>query len=607
MASLEDVSIDDIRNHKIDQYKKNGLSYTSELIDEEIVSDMIGAMAQDKNSVQKLYNSLVKSGTNESFAQRIVRKIKELLMNLKLHFVNLNGKYNSAIAKAAKENRPSDSAFSEYLDKINSILSQSFDNLKVTENEGEAKWSINPDFAKKYDKWNKKNIGFAFKVGTTSEALQSIGVDDKSIYWDASKILKIKKDHPKMTDNVIKQVPNILETPVLIMESLTVKDRLTLFGEVYDESNNPVLAVLELNPKDKYGQSLSIIKIASAYGKDTNPQRLINNSKVLYVNKNGINRWLSVNRLKLPLPSFSTDSTNTIPQNDTIVNDSISKNGENDTKFSIRETDSGEKIVVIDTDQGIFLNTDEKEQIKIATKYMNDNFKNKHLPLSDYNVVVVDKTGINKYRYLLNKVEKSINKAKFKASTELDNLLRAAEYSYSSKDHKAHDFAEYGFDYYTVKFVVGGQMFEGRIDIGVSPKGATFYGMNKIKRVTDNSSLVLANLVLEDTQSSHRNSLINNNISQNDTIVNNSISENGENDTRFSLKEDVDKIPGVAYNNTKKLSEHNEYEDFMPSGAMGKEIRNKVIQSFVWKRSGNSRLLFRRLSHESFLCKPNKL
>ena len=76
----------------------------------------------------------------------------------------------------------------------------------------------------------------------------------------------------KITDSVIKQVPNILENSVLIMESLTVPDRLTLFGEVYDAKNNAVLAVLELNPKDKNGRALSIIKIASAYGKDTNPQ-----------------------------------------------------------------------------------------------------------------------------------------------------------------------------------------------------------------------------------------------------------------------------------------------------------------------------------------------
>lgn len=197
------------------------------------------------------------------------------------------------------------------------------------ESESVRMYSINQNFANKFDKWDKKSIGFAFNIGTTSKILQSIGIDEKAIYWDASKILKIQKDHPQMTDSVIKQVPNILENPVLIMESLTVPDRLTLFGEVYDAKNNAVLAVLELNPKDKNGRALSIIKIASAYGKDTNPQGLINKSKILYTNKNRINRWLSVNRLQLPLPSYSTDSKNSISENQNAVKDIIRKNYKN--------------------------------------------------------------------------------------------------------------------------------------------------------------------------------------------------------------------------------------------------------------------------------------
>ncbi len=113
-----------------------------------------------------------------------------------------------------------------------------------------------------------------------------------------------------MTESVIKQVPNILEDPVLIMESHTVSGRITLFGEVYDAAGAPVLAVLELNPTDTNGHALNIIKIASAYGKDTNPQGLINKSKILYVdaNKNRTNRWLTVNRLQLPLPSTTIGS-----------------------------------------------------------------------------------------------------------------------------------------------------------------------------------------------------------------------------------------------------------------------------------------------------------
>lgn len=92
---------------------------------------------------------------------------------------------------------------------------------------------------------------------------------------------------------------------------------MTLFGEVYDQKNEPVLAVLLLNPTDRGGNSINILKVASAYGKDTNAQGLIDNSKILYVepNKKRTQNWLSVNRLQLPLPSSSYGFVNTIVAN----------------------------------------------------------------------------------------------------------------------------------------------------------------------------------------------------------------------------------------------------------------------------------------------------
>lgn len=182
----------------------------------------------------------------------------------------------------------------------------------------DVRFSINPEFEKKYDQWDKKTSGFSFRVGTTSKVLQQLGVDNRKIWWDASKIKKIKVDHPAMTDTVIKQVPNILENPILVMESKTKEGSLTLFGEVYDQKNNPVLAVLLLNPTDRGGNSINILKVASAYGKDTNPQSLINSSKILYVepNKKRTQNWLSVNRLQLPLPSSSYGFINTIVANE---------------------------------------------------------------------------------------------------------------------------------------------------------------------------------------------------------------------------------------------------------------------------------------------------
>lgn len=203
---------------------------------------------------------------------------------------------------------------------------------------GSVKYSIDKGFAKEYDNWDKKSDKISFSVGSTSSVLRKLGVDNKKITWDSSKIIKIKNKHPEMTDIIIKQVPNILENPIIVMKSNTVNGRLVLFGDVYDSKNNPVLVALELNPTDRGGKSLNVIKVASAYGKEKNLQNFINKSKILYVepNKKRTHMWLKVNRLQLPLLSSSTYGffNNSISQNSKNVN---TKNDEssNDIKYSM--------------------------------------------------------------------------------------------------------------------------------------------------------------------------------------------------------------------------------------------------------------------------------
>ena len=164
-------------------------------------------------------------------------------------------------------------------------------------------YMINPKFEQEYDAWDGKNRHKSFKIGTTSEALKSIGVEDRTIKWDSPKIIKIKEQHPEMTDQVIKQVPHVLEYPILVMQSKTHASRITMFGEIRDAKGDPVLAILELHPTDNKGLELDEIKLASAYGKSTNPQRFINTSTILYVdpNKNRTNTWLRESRLQLPI------------------------------------------------------------------------------------------------------------------------------------------------------------------------------------------------------------------------------------------------------------------------------------------------------------------
>ena len=107
----------------------------------------------------------------------------------------------------------------------------------------------------------------------------------------------------------IKQVPEIVENPILILKSKSVEGRLVLFGEAYDQNNKPILVALELNPTSRKGDAVNVVKIASAYGRNK-VQNLLDSSDILYVDKNEkrVNTWLKVNRLQLPLLNQNTNS-----------------------------------------------------------------------------------------------------------------------------------------------------------------------------------------------------------------------------------------------------------------------------------------------------------
>lgn len=312
---------------------------TNEDCIEEIVCNSIMAIAGDESAMHK---ALQVAKADEGVLQKLANAIKNLASKIKEFIItHTTNEAAQAFVNDVKA-----------LDKLAEMFSNAADNIKAKSEEvitneqknntgkgvENVKYSIDKGFAKEYDNWDKKSDKISFSVGSTSSVLRKLGVDNKKITWDSSKIIKIKNKHPEMTDSIIKQVPNILENPIIVMESNTVNGRLVLFGDVYDSKNNPVLVALELNPTDRGGKSLNVIKVASAYGKEKNLQNFINKSKILYVepNKKRTHMWLKVNRLQLPLLSSSTYGffNNSISQNSKNVN---TKNDEssNDIKYSM--------------------------------------------------------------------------------------------------------------------------------------------------------------------------------------------------------------------------------------------------------------------------------
>lgn len=192
-------------------------------------------------------------------------------------------------------------------------------------------YSINVDFRNDVDKWfnnkeesNRKKSFFI--VGTTSEVLKKIGVKDTTITWDKSKIKKILNDHKEMTIDIIKDVPNVLENPIVVMQSKTRFNSITLLGEVY-ANGEPVMVAMQLRPEGKGGRLLNYVKISSAYVRN-NIQNLIDTSELLYIdnNKKRTNNWLSACGLQLPLGLTNYGLLNKITYYTTNVKDEINKN-----------------------------------------------------------------------------------------------------------------------------------------------------------------------------------------------------------------------------------------------------------------------------------------
>ena len=356
----------DLLQKYVDGYSENGKQYSIEDAVSEMIFDFISGEASTQEGGEKFAKWLAEdTDLTQKEKKSVVEKIKDFftkLLDAVRSVIEGQGTLNTtarAGQKAAQQVPVLDDFFNA-LDNAIDNRQRMLDGDTAQKNStgektgADVRFSINPEFEKKYDQWDKKTSGFSFRIGTTSKVLQQLGVDNRKIWWDASKIKKIKVDHPVMTDTVIKQVPNILENPILVMESKTKEGRLTLFGEVYDQKNKPVLAVLLLNPTDRGGNSINILKVASAYGKDTNPQGLIDNSKILYVepNKKRTQNWLSVNRLQLPLPSSSYGFINTIVANKPSGVNTHSmqngqknaQNGKNNTRHSLEVDSQGNEL-----------------------------------------------------------------------------------------------------------------------------------------------------------------------------------------------------------------------------------------------------------------------
>ena len=175
----------------------------------------------------------------------------------------------------------------------------------------EVKYSIDPSYAQDIDEWNRdgRNSREIFVLGSTAEALQGLGARENDIYMKGDKISLILEQHPEMTLNEIKRIPEILDDPILVLSSRNKRragsqnTRLVLFGSVKAQDGRPVLCVLDLQPVENRIVIQDMQKATSAYTKDNDPVRFVRNSEVLYTSENKKRTTALLRTLGFQMPS----------------------------------------------------------------------------------------------------------------------------------------------------------------------------------------------------------------------------------------------------------------------------------------------------------------
>ena len=154
-------------------------------------------------------------------------------------------------------------------------------------------YSIDENYERDIDDWESRGRpdGEVFILGSTGDVLQGLGAMEQDIYLRSEKVNTILREHPEMTLEEIRRIPEILDDPVLVLKSRNNvrsqygNSRLILFGTVWATDGKPVLCSLDLRPVENWLLISDMQKVNSAYAKNTNPVRFLMRSDVLYADK----------------------------------------------------------------------------------------------------------------------------------------------------------------------------------------------------------------------------------------------------------------------------------------------------------------------------------
>lgn len=181
---------------------------------------------------------------------------------------------------------------------------------------------------------NNQNQYSALKVCDTTQILLDVGCQQLPMLYTQKHLREAI--HPKSKDNIhwhgltteqIKKLPELLENPVMIFDSLSRNDSLVICVLDTDEDNLPLIVSIKPNGIGTYElEKVDSNFITSVYGRNNfekHIEQVINQDKMLYCNKQKSQELFRVSGLQLPKCLNNLDFDIIIHRSRNIVNENI--------------------------------------------------------------------------------------------------------------------------------------------------------------------------------------------------------------------------------------------------------------------------------------------
>lgn len=267
-----------------DAAERAGVTLTQDEAMDEIAADFAGRMIEDTD----LFAQFARD--NRTAAQKLLDGLKEFIAKVKAMFTG-KARDNAAMEAYGKTFGELEDIAQKWQAAFDAAARQAEKAKTAAGEGGSVKYQIRMEYAQEIDEWAKdgRPDGDTFVLGSTGPVLQGLGAIENDIFMESSKINKILVDHPEMTLEEIKSIPQILEDPVLALKSrgrnaAGDNSRIVLFGTVKAQNGQPVMTVMDLRPRGNGFFIDDMQKVNSAYTKK-NPATFIHDSEVLYADK----------------------------------------------------------------------------------------------------------------------------------------------------------------------------------------------------------------------------------------------------------------------------------------------------------------------------------